>query len=124
MAKIGEVFMVHCPLCKKPNNDIAIVTKNTKQDVKRGSLLGEFCKECKVKMENVSRLICRSCGQLLAYMEPGITGDGFEIKPKTEYHTKVCDRCVPGLKSTFIEEIQEYHEQKGKDEKGNGKVWN
>jgi len=92
-----------CPICKKPNTPILLSGNENK--------IGTPCSSCldTLVARKPASIVCRKCGRLAAYMDPGIAANGFIFHPERTYHVPACKNCTPGYNSfDEIDEMIEY----------------
>lgn len=87
-----------CPRCNHKNHPLA-------PDDQRGSL----CDDCLQEILKTScMIVCATCGEISAFVAPGISPDGFEFKLGTIYHSNHCPKCAPLAGNIDIVEVQEF----------------
>lgn len=93
-----------CPNCNKPNSPI--VPKDSTQR-------GTACDECIAKIKVVAcEVVCKKCGNVCAYVEPGETTEGFTFEKGSRYHTEHCPKCDPLKTNIQICELTDFLNKK------------
>lgn len=102
-----------CPICKQPNTKKHIFT------VEESGKIGTPCDSCLKGLVNrdPSVVMCRSCGSIAAYVDPGIAPNGFVFQPGQKYHIPTCRKCAnPCHSFDDIEELVGYTKQNKEDD--------
>jgi hypothetical protein len=55
-----------------------------------------------------AKLECSKCGEMVAYLEAGMTPSGFEIVVGATYHSSSCRKCSPQESGFEIVEMREF----------------
>lgn len=77
-----------------------------------GEAWQRMCPRCREEYRSLAKIVCRNCGKFLGFMKPGVTEDGYGVKPDETLHVGWCDLCAGRLtrerKKSPIEEFERF----------------
>ena len=65
----------------------------------------QICGECSKTYHECAVVYCSKCKVVICRLGPTVLDTGYRIKPREVLHSNACNICAPGIKESYILEI-------------------
>jgi hypothetical protein len=104
------IHQIQCANCQGliPVSEATIVTTS------QTTAIDSVCVKCAPLFKGLAKIVCLTCRQVVACVQPHKDASGFEFKPGAYYHVAVCPTCTPTVASSALLEKKQYDQMIGR----------